>query len=251
MDTRPKQLLLSTLGALAIAGTLGCASNGRHNEIVAQVQGVGPITTAAVEHWTRVEFHLLYEYVPRRLTPKGAIPDPPSYTDCISYLQHAAHDTKTSTTILKTNCQHRYQELQADTLNKLISWDWRIGKAHALGIHATNADIHHQLDRVLKAGTLYGSNLPQYLKYSEQTMPDILLRSQIQFYEDALTNTRTRFVATLPKGLTERQKQTTYINTHKYLATKYWIAKTTCHKHHIVSACKQYAGPETPPESEN
>lgn len=255
MHTQPKELLATALAALAITAVVGCASNHQQNEVVAQVQGFSPITKATLEHWTRVEFHLLYEYVPRRPTPKGAIPDPPSYTDCIAYLQHTTPATKTSTTSqLKAKCQHRYQELRASTLNKLIAWDWRIGKAHALGIHPTTTDIHHQLASVLKAKTLYGTNLTQYLKYSEQTMPDILYRTEIQYYENALTNNITHFLTTLPKTLTAKQKQaayTTYLNTHPNLTTKHWITKTTCHKQYIVSACKQYTGTETPPDSEN
>ncbi len=253
MPKHPTQTQLATLSALLAISLLSCG-NSDGSDIVAEVTGVGTISKSALDHWTRVELILQNEYVPKRPVPKGAIPDPPTYHNCITYLQKTARQANTPPPpphTLKTTCENRQKEQRANTLNKLISWDWTIGRAHALHIYPTNIQIRQQLALVLKAHTLYGSNLPQYLKYTGQTMADIILRSRIQYYEEHLTTQRNHTLTTMPHQLTEAQKQTTYLNTHPNLTTKYWTTKTNCHFQYIVSACKQYKGPEPPPGGRN
>jgi hypothetical protein len=250
LHTRPRNILLTALATLTVVGALGCGSAGS-DEVVASVTGVGTITKGSLDHWTHVEFILLHEYIPKRPVPKGVIPDPPSYTNCITLLRHTAQQENQPTpspSTLKNKCAQTEHEMRANTLTKLITWDWTIGRAHALGIHLNNTQLHQQLTAVLNAHTLYGTNLNQYLKYTTQTMTDILYRSRIQYYEEALNNKRKQALATMPNTLTETQKQIAYLNlTHQYTATHGWVTKTSCHKNYLVPACKQYTGPEPPP----
>jgi hypothetical protein len=82
-------------------------------------------------------------------------------------------------------------------------------------------------------------------------MADLLFRSRVQLFEVEITSRVKRILAKLPKGLTERQRQIVYVNlAHTYLATKHWVAKTSCRKGYVVSACKQYTGSEAPPGGE-
>jgi hypothetical protein len=244
-------MVMSALGALTVAIAAGCGG-GKKGEVVARVAGVGSITKADLDHWTQVEFVLLHEYVPAHPAPAGVVPDPPSYGHCASYLRRSAPgNSKQSTSALKTACKHKEQELRASTLNKLISWDWTIGRAHALGLRASDAQVRQQLARVIKTKSLYGPNFDRYLKLSGQTMADILFRSRVQLFEVEMAAKAERAMAALPKTLNEKQRQLAFLNlAHRYLATKSWVAKTSCRKGYVVSACKQYTGSERPPGSE-
>lgn len=225
--------------------------------IVAQVGGVGTISKAALDHWTRVEIILVHELAPRHPAPRGLIPDPPRYAACIAYLRHVlqqAGETAKTLTLgaLKSNCRHREQYLRANTLNKLISWDWTIGRGLALGMRVTDAQARRRISDVVQGSNLYGPHFAKYLRLTGQTMADILFRSRVQLYETKISERAAELMDTLPKGLTEsqRQKALAMLANH-FLATDSWVAKTSCRSGFIVSACRQYRGPEQAPGAVN
>jgi hypothetical protein len=246
---RPKRILSIVMAALATGCLISCGSTGDPAETVATVAGVGSISRAAVNHWTHVEFILLHESIPTRPAPAGVVPDPPSYARCISHLrQTVREDTAQPSSALAAKCKQSEHGLTALTLNKLIAWNWTIGRAHTLGLHASDAEVRKQLDAVIKRRVFYGPDIDRYLKLTGQTMADLLLRSKVQLLEGEIAERAKHTLAALPKGLTEQQRQSAYLRlANQLLSTKSWVAKTSCHKGYVVSACLQYRGPEPPP----
>lgn len=250
---RLRGALLVTLGSIA-AGLSACGTSEQSNRVVARVQGVGAITEASLDHWARVEAVLVNDQIPTHPVPRGLVPDPPEYRACISYLRavgsHLGVSGAVKTSTLETRCRGEERSLRESTLNTLISWEWTIGRGRALGIHVTDRQVQERLAEVVKNHSLYGSDFARYLRLTGQTRADLLRRSRVQLYEVALSNRSTELIKELPRSLTDKERQAAYATLlNRFTATRSWVSKTSCSAGFVVSACKQYKGPEPPPGS--
>jgi hypothetical protein len=249
----PRHILLGTLSSIAIVALGGCGGQGG-GKIVARVDGVGTITEAMLNHWSRVEPILVHELVPLHPAPKGLVPDPPRYTACIAYLRLASSQTGApaaalTSAALKAACKRREDETQRVTLNKLISWEWTIGRGRAVGIRVTDAQVRRRLSEVIRGRSAYGANFARYLKLSEQTMTDMLFRSRVQLYEVTLSDKLATLANALPRSFTAQQRQHAIAELSTGLfATKRWVTRTSCRRGFVVSACNGYTGPEPAPD---
>lgn len=243
---------ISALGAIAFAvvGLTACGG-GSSGEIVAQVAGVGSISKASLEHWMPVEAVLLYQESPTGPVPKGVIPDPPDYTDCIAYLKSIplklGETAKPTVAQLKSRCGQRVNELRVLTLNTLVGWYWEIGAGMVLGMKASDAEIKQRLKEV--NGRLFPTKtgFARYLKLTGQTVPDMLFRSKVQMFEVKIGQKRTAAEKLLPKGLTAKQRLSALVKLTESLPPgKQWVAKTSCRQGYVVSACKEYRGSLSP-----
>jgi foldase protein PrsA len=243
------RLRLTPITGLVVFAILGLSScGGSDDEVLAHVDGVGSITAASLNHWVQVEAILNHELIPTRPIPSGVVPDPPSYSACISYLRREPQPAGQSpgqltTPALKARCKQAEHTLRESVLSKLISWDWTIGSGQQLGM---KVDERQRLDEVIKNRTLYGDNFKRYLKLTKETMADVLFRSRVSGYEVQISKRLTDLIEGLPKNLTETQRQEK-VTSLTSSTTKAWLAKTTCRSGFVVSSCKEYKGSEPPP----
>jgi foldase protein PrsA len=241
---------ISTLSLITIA-TLGLIACGGGSDVnVAQVAGVGAISKATLEHWMSIEARLLYSEVPTRPTPRGAVPDPPTYTACIAYLKVTPQKIgerlgKASTDELKDRCARKQQELKVLTLNTLIGWDWTIGRGLRAGMKITDAEARRRV-QALKKGDFAGVNFSRYLKYSGQTSSDMLLRAKVQLVEKELNQRLTAAGISRPGKLTGRQQTALADAAATLLTDKQWAERTNCRSGYVTSSCKQYKGSQPP-----
>jgi foldase protein PrsA len=245
---RLRPTLIAGLSALAALGVASCG--GSSSQVLVRVDGVGTVTRSSLQHWMRVEAVLTHELIPTRPAPAGVLPDPPGYSACIAYLKQAAaklgqSPAQLTHSALKTRCSQAEHELEMGTLSKLISWYWTIGRGESLGIQVSDAQVRHRLAEVISAGTLYGKNFNRYLELTGESRADILLRSRVQAYEVQISSRALKLVSTLPKSLSESQRQD-WVNALNETVVKTWRAKTTCSTGYVVSSCKQYRGSEQP-----
>jgi foldase protein PrsA len=243
--------LTSTLGAVAISAAGVTACGGSSDQSVAEVAGVGAITKATLEHWMPIEARLLYQEVPTRPAPNGVVPDPPTYTACVAYLQTTRQRVaevrpRPTTAQLREKCAQREQELKVLTLNTLIGWEWIIGKGLEVGMRVTDAEVAQHLEAV-RHGDLAYVSFDKYLKYSGQTMADMLFRAKVQLFEVKAQEELMALARKLPKGLSPRQQQVALTRLAASFPTeKQWVARTDCRPGYVTSSCKQYTGPLAP-----
>jgi hypothetical protein len=259
-----RKSLAWVLGAIAILGLTACGGAGGSGPVVARVAGVGAITKSALDHWTRVEAVVTHELVPVRPVPPGVVPDPPRYSACIAYLrstpqqasaspaataqQAPASTARVPSSVLASRCRTRERELRAVTLNKLIAWDWTIGRAAASGTRVTDAEARRRLAEVIATHSVYGANFSHYLHATGQTMADMVFRSRVQLLEVKASSEAMSALTRLPRSLTAQERQAALRRLLARLsATPQWVARTSCRAGYVVSACRQYAGREQPP----
>lgn len=230
--------------AVAVAALSACGGSSS-NERIVQIAGVASISKAALEHWMPVEAVVLYEERPTKPVPKGLIPDPPDYKACMAYL--AAKAPTLTSPQLNLRCRQRNAEVRTLTLNTLISWYWTIGSAEAVGFKASDAEIKRWYLELGKL--LFKSNreLANYMKWTGQTTPDMLLRAKVQLYELRLAEKLTAAEKQLPKSLSPAQRQAAISKLTKFASpSSYWPSRTTCRPGFVVSACREYKGPFSP-----
>jgi hypothetical protein len=244
---------VAVLGATAVAvlGLSACGGGSGSDEIVARVPGLVSISKATLEHWMPVEAVVLYQEYPTKPVPKGVIPDPPDYPACISYLrthpQLAERHKKQTVAQLKSKCEHQYRELKVLTLNTLLVWYWTIGAGHELGIKASDAEAKLRLKETNPTYFTTDAQFKRYLKLTGQTLPDMLFRSKVQLFEVRILAKLQALEKLLPQGMTAQQRQSALTKLNDSLPpNRQWAARTTCSKGYVVSACRQYKGPEAP-----
>jgi foldase protein PrsA len=244
--TRRLSALVAT--AIALVGVSACGG-GSSGETVAQVAGVGSRSKGTVEHWIPIQARLAHTVVPRRPIPRGVVPDPPEYTYCVAYLKTTRQKIvetgpKPTPAQLKRKCAESYNAVKTSVLNLLIGSDWTFGNAVASGMKVTPAEIKQRFELVKKNDLrMSDREYLKYLKYTGQTLSDMMLRSKVQLIEARLQARVIAVAKRLPKGLTEQQSQQALMKVTADLpTTKQWVARTSCHPGYVTSSCKQYKG---------
>jgi hypothetical protein len=123
------RLIMTLMSALA--GSLSvtaCNGGAARVSVIARVDG-HPITTAALGHWMSA------------LAPAHTVPDPPRFTACVAHQE--AISPQPVRAVLEQECREQYRALKQQALELLISSQWLIGEARALGLtrpHAPSSD---------------------------------------------------------------------------------------------------------------
>jgi hypothetical protein len=236
--------------ALAFAGCGGGSSGS--GVVVARVSDAGAITKQMLDHWIPVEAIVLHEERPSRPAPRGVVPDPPSYSACMTYMRtHPAQPAQAgkvqSVAQLRSGCQHRYDELKVLTLNTLILWYWTIGAGQELGLRVTGAEARaHLKERETEFYTSDGS-VQKYKKWTGQTTADLLLRSKVEVFEAKISARLRTAAARLPKDLSAPERERALAKlTGALPPSKAWAEKTSCLMGYVVSGCMQYTGTQAP-----
>jgi len=244
---------LSVLTAAAVAGiVLAACGGGSSSEVVARVAGVGTISKATLEHWMPIEATVIYKEYPTTAVPKGVVPDPPSYTACIAYLKATPEKLvetgpKPTAAQLKGKCRQKLGELRVLTLNTLIGWYWIIGAGMTLGMKASDAEVQARIVQGNKQYFPKSGELARYLRLTGQTNVDLALRAKVQVFETKLLALQTAIEKRLPKNASDQQKRAALAKYEQSLPPGGgWVAKTSCSRGYVVSACKQYKGTQPP-----
>jgi hypothetical protein len=234
-------------GAAALAAFGLAACSGSSSETVAQIDGVGSISRGTLEHWIPIEARLVYAAVPKRPVPAGAVPSPPSYSACIAFLRTQqrsleAAGPEPTTAQLKRACAAQYAQLEQTVLDLLITWDWTLGAAAATGVRVTDAETDDRLAEIEKTELAFVS-LGKYLKYTGQTLGDMLLRTKVELLQAKQQRALVALVEHASRGLSASQRLAAVAKLEsRARTTAQWIALTSCRPGYVSPDCKQYKG---------
>ncbi len=222
---------------IASLGLIGC---GATSDPVARVDDHA-ITKATLERWTAIEAVLAYETDPTRPVPKGVVPDPPTYINCIAYLKAPrglglGHPDQTAAQ-LKKQCGERRRMLQRHVLDILLVYYWLRGEAAEKGVKLTRAKIRAGLDRAFPNPAAYR----RHLSLTGKTPAD-----ERMILEKNLLDTKLLDLVKADFGrrqvTSQQQREQAFIGAARAF-TKKWMARTTCSTGYIVPECKEYKGP--------
>jgi foldase protein PrsA len=227
--------LCLTLGAALGIAACGSSNTPGPDTVVAQVDG-HTITKGRLEHWTAVEAVLAYEATPKSPVPKGVVPDPPVYANCVSYLGSLQGHPKVTQAQLKRECKEKYVSLQRHVLDILLIYHWLEGESSERGLKLTDAEINqivHQVASTPKA-------LQNYLSITGESLADLRLIAEKDLYDSKLLELDEREFE--KHGLTSpRQHEQALVKAATELTQK-WSAKTSCLAGYVISDCKQFKG---------
>jgi parvulin-like peptidyl-prolyl isomerase len=169
----------TALGAVlfALAGLSACG--GIPGDAVVQVGGT-PITKNAFDHWLQVAS----ASSSTGSTAKPTVPEPPKYTACIAHLaattpKPAKGQAAPSTKQLKSECEAQYKSLQTEVLGFLISSQWVISEASALGVKISDAEVKKEFNKIKAAQFPKAAEFEKFLASSGQSVSDLLLRVKL------------------------------------------------------------------------
>jgi len=159
------------------AGVVLVACGGIPGDAVAQVNG-NNLATSTFDHWMGVA-------AASGAVNEGehpAVPVPPNYTACISHL--ASNATKDKTTVpsnatLKAQCAAQYTSLKKEVMGFLISSEWVLGEANALGVKVSDEEVHKQFQTIKSTQFPTTAEFEKFVAKSGQTVSDLLLRVKL------------------------------------------------------------------------
>jgi foldase protein PrsA len=170
---------ISALGAVLFALVGIAACGGIPGDAVVQVGGT-PITKTAFEHWMKVASASSASGT----TAKPVVPEPPSYSACISHLaatapKPAKGQSAPTTAQLKSQCEQQYKSLQSEVLGFLISSQWVIGEASSLGVKLSDAEVKKEFTKIKSTQFPKAAEFEKFLASSGQSVSDLLLRVKL------------------------------------------------------------------------
>lgn len=224
---------LATAAAIALA--LGAC--GSSSEVVAEVQGATPVTKAMVDHWTKIESILAFRTIPVKPVPKGVVPVPPDYTDCIAFLSTDKwlHEAGKSKPALKHECDRRYHEIRAKAVRYMLAYRWAAGELQKRHLKVTQAEVAKNI-RFFETHTFRGDEFKRYMANSGESRADLHF-----IIEYTVMGTKLLNDALMRKGLSPEQ-----MRAETATFARYWTERTTCKPGYMVGGCKGYKGSETP-----
>jgi foldase protein PrsA len=173
---------IPALGAVLFALVGLAACGGIPGNAVVQVSGT-PVTKDSFNHWMRIAAAASAPAA-GAAAAKPVIPDPPNYKACIAHLQAttpapAKGQTAPTTAQLKSQCEQQYKQLLEQVLGFLISSDWVIGEAGALGVKVSDAEVHKQFSKIKGSQFPRSAEYEKFLATTGQTTSDLLLRVKL------------------------------------------------------------------------
>jgi parvulin-like peptidyl-prolyl isomerase len=173
---------IPALGAVLFALLGLSACGGIPGNAVVQVNG-NPITKTTFAHWMGVAAASTASTGQAAAT-KPAVPEPPKYTACIAHLKETAPKPATGVSAptqaqLKTQCETQYKSLQSEVLGFLISSEWVLGEANALGVKVSDKEVKKRFEQIKSQQFPKAAEFQKFLANSGQTVSDLLLRVKL------------------------------------------------------------------------
>jgi len=224
--------------------TAGTTPGGLPAGVVARV-GSNFIAKQTLEHWIGVQAVIQYQPGPTRPVPRGLVPKPPGYRDCIAYLAAIAMAKQTGpvpdAAQLKDQCEQEHEALLQQMLEMLITHYWVKEEAAKAGVAVTTREIRQALRRRFPTE----AKLHRYLAFTRQHASDERL-----MLEDKLLLVRWQH-ASLPvyarlrrsKRPESAQMATEVDSELQELSddmTESWTPRTLCRARYVVTLCSEY-----------
>lgn len=241
----------AALTVLCVVGLAGCGgAGGGLPPGVAVLAGARSVSEAMVAHWTPIESILAYEVLPKKPPPAGLVPDPPTFSRCITFLQ-LSDEKKTgrktppapvpktpvpAASVLKEECRQRYESTRTHIIDFLITYQWLEQEAAEKGWKVTDAEAIQDMQRHIQPQFGGQAGFVRYLRWTGLNKADEILR----FKNNLLANQFIEHVL-FAKGQSASQHAAAY---KRFL--KKWIPRTHCRPGYVVPNCAEYKGPLKP-----
>jgi hypothetical protein len=223
----------ATLAAIACLAMAACGS-GSKEDVVVRV-GKNTISSATVDHWIQVESVTSHGGARATPQPKGVLPVPPKYTDCIAYLM--AHPqagySKPSPEEARVKCAVEYKLYKETILYILINYYWDVEEGAAKGVRVSDAEV----TRYIKGVYPHPGEFGRFLRISHERLADERMLVKGKLMTKALVD----FSARNAHSGTERLHA---IAKHVEEETARWTPRTSCSVGYVVAQCKQFHGPQ-------
>lgn len=219
------------LGA-AICFGLGACGGGTKDENVVVRVGENALTASDVEHWIRIEAvtsHGGGTVEP----PKGVLPVPPEYVDCIGYLvSHPLGASKPTPSEARVKCATEYKALKEAILSILINDYWVAEEGAAKGVRVSEAEITHYLKQLYP----HPGEFARHLKITHERLADdrLLVRGKLMVGKLLALNSR--------NSRSQAERASAFIKNLQE-ETARWKPRTSCKPGYVVPQCKEYRGP--------
>lgn len=213
------------VGLVVVACQLA-SCGGTASPVVVRVAN-STITQTALERWTAIEAAVVYNPNPTRPVPRGAIPDPPGFTGCISYLRSTG--AKAPSDELKRMCENEYTVLQHQILEILITTRWLTTEAAARGIRVSDAEARRVVHEKFKTKAA----LQRFLTLTGEREADEVFLLKRTMLANRMSASFARPGA--PPAQTQAAQAAFFMQ-----LVKRWTALTSCSPGYVISQCRQY-----------
>ncbi len=196
---------IPALGAVLFAVMGLSACGGIAGDAVVQVNG-NPITKSTFAHWMSVAAASTAPAT-GATPPKPVLPEPPKYTACIAHLQATTPATKgkaPTAAQLKPQCEQQYKSLQQEVLGFLISSEWVIGEASALGVKSSDKEVKKRFEQVKSTQFPKSAEFEKFLASSGQTVSDLLLRVKLNLLSSKIQQKIAKTKANITQAQVEK-----------------------------------------------
>jgi foldase protein PrsA len=162
------------LGAVLFAVIGLSACGGIPGNAVLQIDGKS-LTKATFTHWMTVAS---VASNPGAAGAKPVLPEPPSYAACIAHLRATTPASTQAPTqaVLKSQCEQQYKTLQQEVLGFLITSQWVLGEAEALGVKVSDKEVKQRFAQIRSTQFPTPGAFEKFLASSGQTVSDLLVR---------------------------------------------------------------------------
>ena len=122
--------------------------------------------------------------------------------------------------------------LKDKVMGFLLTSEWVLGEAAALGVDVSEAAVHKRLAEIQKKHFKKPAELQKYLAKNHETMADLLLRVKLELLESAIARK-----VTAAKHTAAERKAALASFQDRFQAK--WKAKTSCAAGYAMEDCKQ------------
>jgi foldase protein PrsA len=173
---------ISALGAVFfVTAGLSACGGGLPGDAVVQVNGTS-ISNTAFNHWMEVAATA----TTGGTGGKPVLPVPPDFTACIAHLAATTPTVKGQTAPahaqLKSECATQYKSLQQEVLGFLITSQWVLAEAKALGVSVSDAAVKKQFLSIKNQQFPKAAEFEKFLATSGQTVSDLLYRVKLNMF---------------------------------------------------------------------
>ncbi len=171
--------MIGALGPIICLAGCGHGQGEIAPDVIARV-GNASITKTTFEHWMRVQATESETKQHGRRDTSPVIPEPPDYTACVAHLREVESSGTRTEAEPRLRCEMQYKELRKHALGFLISLDWELGQAKAIGIELDGEAIKIPFELLKKARYHTQAKFRQYLASTGQTEADYLLQFKLE-----------------------------------------------------------------------